>query len=53
MKFGQMTEYNKRTFFFKNYAENETGKLVQGHLFFKKVLCELKVSGLQLDFNVF
>ena len=28
MKFGQLLEYNKKYFFFKNYAENEAGKLV-------------------------
>ena len=27
MKFGQLIQYNKRNIFFKNYAENETGKL--------------------------
>ena len=28
MKLGQLIEYNKRRFFFKNYAENEVGRLV-------------------------
>ena len=28
MKFGQLIEYNKRTFFFKNDAENKAGRLV-------------------------
>ena len=28
MKFGQSIEYNKRNIFFKNYAENEAGRLV-------------------------
>ena len=28
MKFGQLIEYNKRNIFFKNYAENETSRLV-------------------------
>ena len=34
-KFGQLIEYNKEIFFFKNYAENEVEKLVpQLFLFF-------------------
>ena len=28
MKFGELLEYNKRIFFFKNYAENEARRLV-------------------------
>ena len=28
MKFDQAIEYNKKIFFFKNHAENETGRLV-------------------------
>ena len=28
MEFGQLIEYNKRNFFFKNYAKNEARKLV-------------------------
>ena len=40
-------------FFFKNYAENEAGRLVPDlSLFFKKVLFEVKASGLQLRFNI-
>ena len=37
MKFGQLIEYNKnKILFFKNYAENEAGRLVPGlFLFFK------------------
>ena len=36
MKFGQFVEYNK-IFFFKNYAENEAGRLVADlFLFIKK-----------------
>ena len=47
MTFGQLIENHKRIFFFKNYAENETGKLVPDHfLFFKKALYEVKASGL-------
>ena len=37
MKLGQLLEYNKRKIFFKNYAENEAGRLVPDiFLFFKK-----------------
>ena len=38
MKFGKLTEYNKRNIFFKSYAENEPGRLVPDlFLFFKKL----------------
>ena len=54
MKFGQLIEYSKRNFFFKNNAENETGTLVPDlFLFLKKALDEVKASGLQLSFNIF
>ena len=37
MKFGQLIECNKRNIFFKNYAENEAGRLAQDlFLFFEK-----------------
>ena len=40
--------------FFKNHAENETGRLVLDlFLFLKKALYEVKASGLQLSFNIF
>ena len=39
MKFGQLIEYPREIFFFKNYAENEAGKLVSDRfLFFEKAL---------------
>ena len=39
MKFGHLIEYPTRNIFFKYYAENEAGKLVQDCcLFFKKTL---------------
>ena len=39
MKVGQLIEYNKRKFFFKNYAENDAGRLVPDlFLFFKQSL---------------
>ena len=54
MKFGQVIEYNRIQFFFKNHAENEARRLVSDlFLFFKKVLYEVIASGLQLSFNVF
>ena len=37
MKFGQLVEHNKSNiFFFKNYAENETGRLVPNLFCFLK-----------------
>ena len=36
MKFGQLIQYNKRNIFFKNFAENEAGRLVPGLLLFLK-----------------
>ena len=37
MKFGQLKEYNKRIFFFKNHAENESvGLVLDLFLFLKK-----------------
>ena len=39
---------------FKNYAENETRRLVTDlFLFFKKVEYDVKASGLQLNFDIF
>ena len=38
MKFGQLIGHPNEIFFFKDYAENEAGKLVPGRLFFKKSL---------------
>ena len=34
MKLGQLTKYNKKIFFFKNYAENEPRRLVPDLLLF-------------------
>ena len=37
IKFGQLIEYNEKYFFFKNYGENEAGRVVPDlFLFFKK-----------------
>ena len=53
MKFGQSIDYNKIVFF-KNHAENEVGRLVPDIiLLFKKLLYEVKASGLLLSFNIF
>ena len=39
MKFGRLIEHPKRNIFFKNYAENEAGKLIPDHfLVFEKAL---------------
>ena len=39
MKFGQLKNIPREIFLFKNYAENEAGKLVPDRfLFFKKAL---------------
>ena len=54
MKFGQLIEYPKINILFKNYTENEAGKLVPDRfLFFQKALYQVKASGLQLDFSIF
>ena len=55
MKFGQLLEYSKMNiFFFKNPAENESGRLPPDHfLFSRKALNEVKASGLQLSFKIF
>ena len=34
MKFGHLIEHPERNIFFKNYTENETGKLVSDHFLF-------------------
>ena len=47
MKFG------KRNILFKNHVEKETGRLVPDFIFyFEKALYKVKVSILQLRFNV-
>ena len=53
MKFGQQ-DITRQIFFFKNYAENETGKLGPDlFLFFERAYFEVKASGLQLNFGIF
>ena len=54
MKFDQVIEDNKKNIFFKNHADNKSGKLSsRPFLFFKKALYEVKASGLQLSFDIF
>ena len=54
MRFGQLIEYNKKIFFFKNHAENGAGTLIPDLFFiFEKDLYEVKASGLHLSFNIF
>ena len=44
----------RETLFFKNHTENNAGRLVPDHFFFKKkALYEVKANGLQLTFNHF
>ena len=51
---GQVIEYNKDLFFFKDHAENKAGRLVPNlFLFFKRALYEVKASVLQFSFNIF
>ena len=46
MKFGQLTEHNKRNIALKNHVENETERIVPDlFLFLKKALYEVKASG--------
>ena len=53
MRFGQLIEYT-REIFFKNHAENETGRLVpELFLFFEKALHEVKANSLYLGFNIY
>ena len=53
MRFGQLIEYTLEIFF-KNHAENETGRLVpELFLFFEKALHEVKANSLYLGFNIY
>ena len=54
MKLGKLIEHTREIFVFKNYAENEAGRLVPDLFkFFKYAEYEVKASDLQLSFNVF
>ena len=54
MKFGQLTEYNKKNIYLQKHGENEAGRLVPDHfLFYKKALHKVKASSLQLRFTIF
>ena len=47
MKFGQIIEYNKKIFPFKNHSENEAGRLVPDlFLLFKKASYEVTLNDL-------
>ena len=54
MKFGQLIEYNVKVIFYKNLAENESGRVVPDLvLFFIKSLKEVKANCLHLSFIIF
>ena len=54
MIYGQLIEYIKEIFFFKNNVEGEVERLVPGiFLFARKALYQVKASGLQLSFNIY
>ena len=47
MNFGQVIEYNKKIFSFKNHSENEAGRLVPDlFLLFKKASYEVTLNDL-------
>ena len=49
MKFDQLIEYNKKNTFLPKSCRNEAWNSSLEPFFFKKALCEVKVSGLQLS----
>ena len=54
MKLGQVIEYGKELFFFRNITENQAARLVRDFFFFlKKAIYQVKASGLQPSFNIF
>ena len=57
MKFGQLLEHLKNTFYLQNNGKNGAERLVPDLFFFfkkkKEALHEAKASGLQLRFNIF
>ena len=55
MKFGQLGEYTREIYFFKNHAKNEAERLVPDiFLLFEKGLYEVNnASGLQVSLNIF
>ena len=54
-KFVQLIKCNVTNIFFRNYAENETGRLVPGLflLFFLNFVFKVKTSGQHINFNIF
>ena len=54
MKLGPIIEFNEKSNFPQNLAENEARRLVADiFLYFRKTLYEAKAIGLQLSFNIF
>ena len=53
MKFVKQETKTIEMFFFKNYAENEAGRLVLDLFLFLIKLNKVKAIGLQLSFNIF
>ena len=52
IKFGQVIEYNKKIFSFKNHSENEAGRLVPDPFSFcKKASYEVTLSLLSIYFE--
>ena len=53
MKIAQVIEHNNGSFSFKNHLQNEAARLVPDlFLFLKNVLYKIKVSVIQLSFNI-
>ena len=54
MKFSQLIQSKLKIFFFKNHAENDSGRLVPDLFsFLEKALDEVKANGLKLSFSKF
>ena len=53
MKFGQLIEYKKGFFLWKNYVENKTERLARDFFVFKNSLYELKAIDQHISFNIF
>ena len=53
---GMVNRIKQKNIFLTKYVKNEAGRLVQAvflFFFFKKVSYEVKMSGLQISFNIF
>ena len=54
VKFSQLIQSKLKIFFFKNHAENDSGRLVPDLFsFLEKALDEVKANGLKLSFSKF